>query len=105
MKQLEVRGVSKSFDGKPVLDNISITLNEGELVCLLGISGGGKKTLFNIISGLLTQASRYNSSFFSEYISLCRSVSHGAIFFNISSLRGPQKSLVSGGVALCGYNF
>lgn len=54
MKQLEVQGVSKSFDGKPVLDNISITLNEGELVCLLGISGGGKTTLFNIISGLLT---------------------------------------------------
>ncbi len=53
MKQLEVRGVSKTFDGKPVLDNISITLNEGELVCLLGISGGGKTTLFNIISGLL----------------------------------------------------
>jgi len=53
MKQLEVRGVSKTFDGKPVLDNISITLHEGELVCLLGISGGGKTTLFNIISGLL----------------------------------------------------
>lgn len=53
MKQLEVRSVSKTFDGKPVLDNISITLHEGELVCLLGISGGGKTTLFNIISGLL----------------------------------------------------
>ena len=53
MKQLEVRGVSKAFDGKPVLENISITLNQGELVCLLGISGGGKTTLFNIISGLL----------------------------------------------------
>ena len=53
MKQLEVRGVSKAFDGKPVLENISISLNEGELVCLLGISGGGKTTLFNIISGLL----------------------------------------------------
>ena len=53
MKQLEVRSVSKSFDGKPVLQDISITLKEGELVCLLGISGGGKTTLFNIISGLL----------------------------------------------------
>ena len=53
MKQLEVRGVSKSFDGKEVLQDISISLNEGELVCLLGISGGGKTTLFNIISGLL----------------------------------------------------
>ncbi len=54
MKQLEVRGVSKSFDGKDVLQDISITLHEGELVCLLGISGGGKTTLFNIISGLLS---------------------------------------------------
>ena len=52
MKQLEVRGVSKSFDGKEVLQDISISLHEGELVCLLGISGGGKTTLFNIISGL-----------------------------------------------------
>lgn len=53
MKQLEVRGVSKAFDGKPILQDISITLRQGELVCLLGISGGGKTTLFNIISGLL----------------------------------------------------
>ena len=53
MERLEVRNVSKMFDGKPVLEDISITLNRGELVCLLGISGGGKTTLFNIISGLL----------------------------------------------------
>lgn len=48
-----MRGVSKAFDGKPVLENISLTLRQGELVCLLGVSGGGKSTLFNIISGLL----------------------------------------------------
>lgn len=53
MKKLEVKNVSKSFDGRPVLNNISIELNHGELVCLLGVSGGGKTTLFNIISGLL----------------------------------------------------
>lgn len=53
MEKLEVRNVSISFDGKKVLDNVSITLHEGELVCLLGVSGGGKTTLFNIISGLL----------------------------------------------------
>ncbi len=52
MKKLEVKNVSKSFDGKPVLNNISVELNQGELVCLLGVSGGGKTTLFNIISGL-----------------------------------------------------
>lgn len=54
MEKLEVKNVSKSFDGKPILDDISIELNKGELVCLLGISGGGKTTLFNIISGLLS---------------------------------------------------
>lgn len=54
MEKLEIRNVSKSFDGVPVLDNISIELNKGELVCLLGVSGGGKTTLFNIISGLLS---------------------------------------------------
>ena len=53
MKKLEVKHVSKSFDGKPVLQDISVELNRGELVCLLGVSGGGKTTLFNVISGLL----------------------------------------------------
>ena len=53
MEKLQVKHVSKSFDGRPVLSDISIELNRGELVCLLGVSGGGKTTLFNIISGLL----------------------------------------------------
>jgi len=52
MKKLEVKHVSKSFDGKSILQDISIELNRGELVCLLGVSGGGKTTLFNVISGL-----------------------------------------------------
>ncbi len=53
MEKLEVRNVSKRFDGKSVLRDVSIELNRGELVCLLGVSGGGKSTLFNIISGLI----------------------------------------------------
>lgn len=53
MKKLEVKNVCKSFNGNAVLKNVSIELNQGELVCLLGVSGGGKTTLFNIISGLL----------------------------------------------------
>jgi ABC-type nitrate/sulfonate/bicarbonate transport system ATPase subunit len=52
MDKLEVRGVSKAFADKQVLENVSIHLKEGELVSLLGISGAGKSTLFNIISGL-----------------------------------------------------
>ena len=54
MEKLEIRHISKSFDGRRILEDISIELNRGELVCLLGISGSGKTTLFNIISGLQT---------------------------------------------------
>ena len=54
MEKLEVKHVSRSFGGRLILDDISIELNPGELVCLLGVSGGGKTTLFNVISGLLT---------------------------------------------------
>lgn len=53
MNRLEVRHISKSFDGTPVLQDVSLELKHGELVCLLGVSGGGKSTLFHIIAGLL----------------------------------------------------
>lgn len=53
MAQLEVSHVTKSFDGRKVLEDVSIRLGEKELVALLGVSGGGKTTLFNVISGIL----------------------------------------------------
>lgn len=52
MHKLIVKGVEKSFGDKHVLKDINMTLNEGETVSLLGVSGGGKTTLFNIIAGL-----------------------------------------------------
>lgn len=52
--KLEVKKVSKSFGDHQVLEDVQIQLRDGELVCLLGASGGGKTTLFHIISGLLT---------------------------------------------------
>lgn len=52
MTILKVEGVSKSFDGEKIIENISLELKKGELVSLLGVSGGGKTTLFNIIAGL-----------------------------------------------------
>ena len=54
MAELEVRHVTFSYDGvNKILNNVNLKLNDGELVCLLGVSGGGKTTLFNIIAGLL----------------------------------------------------
>lgn len=52
MSELTVKNVSKSFDGRKIIENISLTLHPGELVSILGVSGGGKTTLFNVISGL-----------------------------------------------------
>lgn len=52
MSSLIVKNVSKSFDGKEIIRDINLELHSGELVCLLGVSGGGKTTLFNVISGL-----------------------------------------------------
>ena len=52
-KKLEIKDISISFKNKKVLENVSIDLYENELVCILGVSGAGKTTLFNIVAGLL----------------------------------------------------
>ncbi len=52
MAILQVKNVSKTFENEPIISNISLDLHRGEIVSLLGVSGGGKTTLFNIIAGL-----------------------------------------------------
>ena len=52
-KKLVASGISKSFDGMAVIEDISVELGEKEIVCLLGVSGAGKTTLFNILSGVM----------------------------------------------------
>ena len=52
MVHLKAEGIKKSFDGRTILDGVSLELKEGELVSLLGASGGGKTTLFQILAGL-----------------------------------------------------
>ncbi len=49
---LRAEKINKSFGNKKVLNDVSITLNEGEIISLLGISGSGKTTLFNVLSGI-----------------------------------------------------
>ena len=53
MELLRTEGITKSFENRMVLRNISIHLEEGELISLLGLSGSGKTTLLNILSGLI----------------------------------------------------
>lgn len=49
---LETKGVSKSYGGRKIIEDISIHVDKGEMVSLLGVSGIGKTTLFNVASGL-----------------------------------------------------
>jgi simple sugar transport system ATP-binding protein len=49
---LEMRNVDKSFGPIDVLHDISLTVNEGEVLCLLGDNGAGKSTLIKTLSGV-----------------------------------------------------
>jgi len=50
--KLSIKNMTKTFDGKCVLDNISFDLYEGEFLSILGPSGCGKTTLLRILIGL-----------------------------------------------------
>ena len=50
---LEIKGLKKSFKAKEVLKNLNLSINEGEIVCLLGNNGAGKTTLINCILHML----------------------------------------------------
>lgn len=50
---LEVSHLDVAYNGYQVLWDVSIEINEGEIVCLLGPNGAGKSTLMNTISGLV----------------------------------------------------
>ena len=53
MKNIHLKNISKAFDGKPVLQDFSLTLPAGKRTCIIGPSGCGKTTLINILSGLM----------------------------------------------------
>ena len=49
---LELRHIHKTYEGKPLLADISFNVDTGETICLLGASGSGKSTLLRMIAGL-----------------------------------------------------
>ena len=49
---LRAEGITKNYDGRAILRDVSLHVKEGELVSLLGVSGAGKTTLFHTLSGL-----------------------------------------------------
>lgn len=49
---LEVKNLKKSFDGRQILDDISFTVKDGNILTIVGPSGAGKTTLLRCITGL-----------------------------------------------------
>lgn len=53
MSFLELKNVSKSYGGTPVLSDVNLSIIEGEFVAIVGYSGQGKTTLMSLIAGLI----------------------------------------------------
>ena len=53
--ELVVEGVSKTYDDLLVLNQIDLTADEGQIVCIIGPSGCGKSTLLRLMGGLRSQ--------------------------------------------------
>ncbi|MDF2076462.1 ATP-binding cassette domain-containing protein, partial [Pseudomonas mendocina] len=50
---IRLDGVAVSFNGQPVLDNVQLSVQPGEIVTLIGPNGAGKTTLVRVVLGLL----------------------------------------------------
>jgi branched-chain amino acid transport system ATP-binding protein len=50
---LTLDGLGRSFGGLRAVDNVSLAVNEGEILGLIGPNGAGKSTLFNLINGVI----------------------------------------------------
>jgi ATP-binding cassette subfamily F protein 3 len=59
-KMLEIEGVSKSYDGKPVFTDVNLLIENRDRIAVVGVNGAGKSTLLKILAGVLeaTQGKR-----------------------------------------------
>ena len=53
MNAIEIKDLTKIFDGRRAVDGLSLSIAEGELLALLGVNGAGKSTTIKMLSGVL----------------------------------------------------
>ncbi len=96
MALLEVRDLSRNFDGVLAVDGISLDVNAGEFVSIIGPNGAGKTTLFNLITGT-DQPTHGSITFEGQPLlglrpdqfagrGIARTFQHGRVFGNLSVL-------------------
>jgi branched-chain amino acid transport system ATP-binding protein len=93
---LDVRGVTRRFDGLTAVDQIDLSIAAGQLVSVIGPNGAGKSTLFNLITGLDTPdggSVQFDGRDVTGVrpdvlagLGLARTFQHGRVFGNLSVL-------------------
>lgn len=56
---IEIKGISKNFDGHKAVDNVSVSIKENTVFGLIGTNGAGKSTLLRMVSGVLKPDAGY----------------------------------------------
>src|ERR1700692_3669159 len=66
MNILEMRGITKTFPGVKALDNVNLSVRQGEIHALVGENGAGKSTLMKVLSGVYPYGSYEGEIVFQE---------------------------------------
>jgi putative multiple sugar transport system ATP-binding protein len=71
---LEMRGISKVFPGVRALDNVTLTVEPGEIHAICGENGAGKSTLMKVLSGVYPHGSYEGEIFYEGKLLQCRNI-------------------------------
>jgi branched-chain amino acid transport system ATP-binding protein len=93
---LELKGLTRRFGGVTAVDDLALSVNEGELISIIGPNGAGKTTVFNLVTGLdapdggtVTFGGRDITGLPAEDLAplgFARTFQHGRVFGNLSVL-------------------